>query len=124
MSMRAQELVREFGENIGLPDFALEKSGMARLRLDGKVVVDFEHDAGNDVLHVYAPIASAAHCSPQAWRLLLEANLFLDRSGGAACAFDQLTGDFMACLRLDLERLDCLTLMRRVHHLADAVERL
>lgn len=123
--MNAHDLIRDFGSCSGLPDFALDERGLARLRLDGDMLIDFEFDTSLNVLHIYSTIASAPHSGGEAQlRLLLEANLFLDRSGGATCALDGLTGEYIACLRLDPELYDGKALMTWLERLADAVERL
>jgi hypothetical protein len=123
--MNAQELIRDFGASSNLPDFALDERGLARLKLDSDIIIDFEHDTNQNVLHVYSTIAPAAPGAGEAqMRLLLEANLFLDRSGGAACALDSLTGEYIACLRLDPQLYDGQALMTWLERLADAVERL
>ncbi|MGV3655049.1 MAG: type III secretion system chaperone [Noviherbaspirillum sp.] len=123
--MHAQDLIREFGVSAGLPDFALNESGMGRLMLDGDFVIDFEHDSTLDILHLYSTVARAPHAGGEAQlRLLMEANLFLERSSGATFALDSSTEEFIACRRLDLEGLDSLALLRLVEQLADAVERL
>ncbi|MDB5840560.1 MAG: hypothetical protein JWQ23_2512 [Herminiimonas sp.] len=123
--MKASDLIRDFGTHAGLPSFSLDERGLARLKLDGNLVVDFEHDATLNVLHVYSAIAPAPHNGGEAqMRLLMEANLFLDRSAGSTCALDSLTGEYIACLRLDPEILDGQALVQLLERLADSVERL
>jgi len=122
--MHAHDIVRDFGLIAKLQDFALDERGMARLQLDGTLIVDFEFDAANNVLHLYSSIAPAPHdCEPQL-RLLMEANLFLDRSVGTTFALDGMTGEFMCCVRLEPEKLNADDLVRQVERVADAVERL
>ena len=122
--MHAHDIVRDFAALAKLPDFALDDRGMARLQLDGTLIIDFEFDAGNNALHLYSTIAPAPHdCEPQL-RLLMEANLFLDRSVGTTFALDSLTGEFICCVRLEPEKLGGDDLVRQVERMADAVERL
>ena len=122
--MHAHDIVRDFGATAKLPDFALDARGMARLQLDGTLVIDFEFDATNNVLHLYSSIAPApADCEAQL-RLLMEANLFLDRSVGTTLALDGMTGEFMCCVRLEPDTLGADDLVRHVERMADAVERL
>lgn len=122
--MHAHDIVRDFGVTAKLPDFSLDDRGMARLQLDGTLIIDFEFDATNNVLHLYSSIAPAPHdCEPQ-MRLLMEANLFLDRSVGTTFALDGMTNEFMCCVRLEPEKLSCDDLVRHVERMADAVERL
>ncbi|MGI4849610.1 MAG: type III secretion system chaperone [Janthinobacterium lividum] len=123
--MNAQDLIRDFGSCSGLSSFALDERGLARLKLDGDMIIDFEHDTAQNVLHIYSTIAQAPHTGGEAQlRLLMEANLFLDRSGGCTCALDNLTGEFIACLRLDPELYDGKALVTWLERLADTVERL
>ncbi|MET0961676.1 MAG: type III secretion system chaperone [Noviherbaspirillum sp.] len=97
---------------------------MARLRLDGTLVIDFEFDAGNNALHLYSTVAPARHDCEAQLRLLMEANLFLDRSVGTTFALDSLTGEFICCVRLEPEKLRGEDLVGQVERMADAVERL
>ena len=122
--MHAHDIVRDFGAIAKLQDFALDDRGMARLQLDGTLVIDFEFDGTNNILHLYSNIAPAPHdCEPQL-RLLMEANLFLDRSVGTTFALDGMTGEFMCCVRLDPDKLVADDLVKHVERMADAVERL
>nr|WP_314629588.1 type III secretion system chaperone [uncultured Noviherbaspirillum sp.] len=122
--MHAHDIVRDFGAVAKLQDFALDDRGMARLQLDGTLVIDFEFDATNNILHLYSNIAPAPHdCEPQL-RLLMEANLFLDRSVGTTFALDGMTSEFMCCVRLEPEKLGADDLVKQVERMADAVERL
>jgi hypothetical protein len=122
--MHAHDIVRDFGALARLPDFALDDRGMARLQLDGTLVIDFEYDAVNNVLHLYSCIAPAPQQCEAQLRLLMEANLFLDRSVGTTFALDSLTNEFMACARLEPEKLTGHDLVTQVERMADAVERL
>jgi hypothetical protein len=122
--MHAHDIVREFGTLAKLPEFALDDRGMARMQLDGTIVIDFEYDATHDVLHLYSSVAPApAECALQL-KLLMEANLFLDRSVGTTFALDSITGEFLCCLRLEPAKLTAEDLVRHVERMADAVERL
>jgi hypothetical protein len=97
---------------------------MARMQLDSTIIIDFEYDATNDVLHLYSSIASAPDDCAAQLKLLMEANLFLDRSVGTTFALDSITGEFMCCLRLEPEKMGAADLVRHVERMADAVERL
>lgn len=122
--MHAHDIVRDFGVIAKLQDFALDDRGMARLQLDGTLIVDFEFDGTNNVLHLYSSIAPAAHDCEAQLRLLMEANLFLDRSVGTTFALDGMTGEFMCCVRLEPDKLSADDLVKQVERIADAVERL
>lgn len=122
--MHAHDIVRDFGVIAKLQDFSLDDRGMARLQLDGTLIVDFEFDGTNNVLHLYSSIAPAPHDCEAQLRLLMEANLFLDRSVGTTFALDGMTGEFMCCVRLEPEKLGADDLVKQVERIADAVERL
>nr|WP_217343932.1 type III secretion system chaperone [Noviherbaspirillum sp. L7-7A]MBV0878022.1 type III secretion system chaperone [Noviherbaspirillum sp. L7-7A] len=122
--MHAHDIVREFGALAKLPEFALDDRGMARMQLDSTIIIDFEHDATNDVLHLYSSIAPAPDDCTAQLKLLMEANLFLDRSVGTTFALDSITGEFMCCLRLEPEKMSAADLVKHVERMADAVERL
>lgn len=122
--MHAHDIVREFGALAKLPQFCLDERGMARMQLDSTIILDFEYDATNDVLHLYSSIAPAPENCAEQLKLLMEANLFLDRSVGTTFALDSITGEFMCCLRLEPEKLGAADLVSQVERMADAVERL
>ena len=122
--MHAHDIVREFGVIAKLQDFALDDRGMARLQLDGTLIIDFEFDGTNNVLHLYSSSAPAPHDCEAQLRLLMEANLFLDRSVGTTFALDGMTGEFMCCVRLEPEKLNAEDIVKHVERIADAVERL
>ena len=122
--MHAHDIVRDFGVLAKLPHFALDDRGMARLQLDGTLVIDFEFDTTNNVLHLYSSVAPAPHDCEAQLRLLMEANLFLDRSVGTTFALDSMTGEFICCVRLAPEKLAAADLVGQVERMADAVERL
>lgn len=122
--MHAHDIVRDFGVIAKLQDFALDDRGMARLQLDGTLIIDFEFDGTNNVLHLYSSIAPAPHDCEAQLRLLMEANLFLDRSVGTTFALDGMTGEFMCCVRLEPEKLNAEDIVKHVERIADAVERL
>lgn len=123
--MDISETIRDFGSLANLPGFMLDNRGMARLQLDGSIIIDFEYDTNQNVLHLYSSIASAPSVGGETQlRLLLEANLFLDRSLGTAFALDSNTGEFMACARLESEYLSAQALVRQVERMAAAVEKM
>lgn len=123
--MNVETLLREFAGLANLPDFNIGNHGMARLQLDGRIMIDFEHDAAQKVLHLYSSIAPALAGGNEAQlRLLLEANLFQDRSLGTAFALDSAAGEFMACARLELDTMDGVRLVTQVERMAAAVEKI
>ncbi|MFL6720093.1 MAG: type III secretion system chaperone [Burkholderiaceae bacterium] len=122
--MHAHDIVREFGDLAKLPEFCLDDRGMARMQLDGTIIIDFEYDATNDVLHLYSSIAPAPDDCTAQMKLLMEANLFLDRSVGTTFALDSITGEFLCCLRLEPEKMGAEDVVKHVERMADAVERL
>ena len=122
--MHAHDIVRDFGVIAKLQDFKLDDRGMARLQLDGTLIIDFEFDGTNNVLHLYSSIAPAPHDCEAQLRLLMEANLFLDRSVGTTFALDGMTGEFMCCVRLEPEKLNAEDIVKHVERISDAVERL
>lgn len=123
--MDIASLVQEFAHQANLPKFLLDDRGMARVQLDGHIVIDFEYEPSRDVLHLYSSVQPAPPIGGEAQlRLLLEANLFQDRSLGTAFALDTNTGEFMACVRLELQMLDGSRLLQQVERMATAVEKI
>jgi hypothetical protein len=123
--MKIENLIQDFANLANLPDFKLDERGMARLQLDGRIMIDFEYDSAQGVLHLYSSITPALASGNEAQlRLLLEANLFQDRSLGSAFALDSGADEFMACARLELDALGGARLVTQVERMAAAVEKI
>jgi hypothetical protein len=119
--MTVHAIIGEFASLAKLPEFSLSELGVARIRLDDAVDIDFEYDAVNNVLHLYSEIARASeNCIPE-YELLLGANLFLKESVGTTIGLDLETRQFISCTQLDPDFLDGKELIVQVEKMAVAV---
>lgn len=93
--MTPQELMQAYGQSIGMSSLVLNENGLARLRFDGLCTVDFEEDAEQAGLHIYANMGGIEGnnvASEYLFRRMLQAH-FLGRETGGACYGINETGE-------------------------------
>lgn len=119
--MTVHAIIKEFSKLAKLPGFSLNELGVARLRIDDEVDIDFEFDTTNQVLHLYSEIARASdNCVPE-YELLLGANLYLQESVGTTIGLNRETRYFVSCTRLDPDSLNENSLVVQIEKMAVAV---
>jgi hypothetical protein len=74
---------------LGLPALSFDRNGCARMLFEGDVVVNFERNDLNGLLHLYCDLGALPSGDREALYLtLLEANLFGVQTRGATLALD------------------------------------
>lgn len=87
--MTAQQLVEQFAARMGVAGLALDAHGCAALESQQGVTVNLEHDAAQDLLHLYSHLgADPARDRETLYAAMLDANLFGQGTGGATLARD------------------------------------
>lgn len=102
--MDISSLIALFGEQAGTP-LTLTEGGTLALAFDRDLTLNLEHDASQDVLHLYAIVGQEPtdHARRAAfYRQLLTANVFGHDTGGAALGVDDLSGEVLLTWRLPL----------------------
>ena len=89
---------------MGLPAFAVDAAGCARLEFDGRTRVNFEVDTETDRLQLYSVLGPLPGEGREAlYRTLLEGNLFGGGTRGASLAVDSLAHEVVLCQCLSAE---------------------
>ncbi len=96
--MLATELLSHFATGLGLPELHFDAQGCARLLLDGRTEIHFEHDAATDAIHLYSRLGGLPAAGQERLYLqLLQANLFGAQTAGATLAVDSAKQAVVLC---------------------------
>jgi hypothetical protein len=102
--MDISSLIALFGEQAGTP-LTLNQGGTLALAFDDELTINLEHDASQDLLHLYAILGQepSDHAArPAFYRKLLVANVFGHDTGGASLGIDDISGEVLLTWRLPL----------------------
>lgn len=121
--MNIHSLIQQLSATVGIPGFALNAEGMARLGIDGRWTIDLEWNEAQQVLHVYAIAGQlpATQREPLLIRLLA-ANLPGLAPAGASFALDSETGEVLLCARVDPEAVSFEHFQAVLQNMLDALE--
>ena len=104
--MNINELIKELGVALGLPDLQLNPEGCARLVFDGTTAINLEVDAERGCLQLYSLLGSVPREGRDALLYsMLKANLFGNKTAGAALSIDSLREEAILCRSFELEYL-------------------
>ncbi|WP_187394990.1 type III secretion system chaperone [Pigmentiphaga aceris] len=119
--MDISSLIALFGEQAGTP-LALNQGGTLALAFDNDLTVNLEHDASQDVLHLYVIVGQEPadyDARPAFYRELLVANVFGHDTGGASLGIDDVSGEVLLTLRLPLVSAEVGTLRDAVQSVVE-----
>jgi len=119
--MDISSLIALFGEQAGTP-LALNQGGTLALAFDHDLTINLEHDASQDLLHLYVIVGQepADHTArPAFYRQLLVANVFGHDTGGASLGVDDISGEVLLTWRLPLLGAEVSVLRDAVQSLVD-----
>ena len=107
--MHVEDLLREFGRQIGLPDLALDPSNVCHVIFDDVHDVTIETDAERKQLYVHASIGKmpVVNKGPY-YEKLLHLALFGTGLGGASAGLDPHQGDVILWRHFTCEGLDVI----------------
>jgi hypothetical protein len=121
--MDADQLLNGLGLAMGLPQLRFDERGCARLMFDGKLAINFEHDADSASIQVYSVIAPMPSEGRDAiFAMLLQGNLFGSETAGAALALDLAHREIVLCRKLALENASAASFAQAVESFVDATE--
>lgn len=121
--MKAEQLLKELGLTMGLPDLRFDDRGCARLVFDSKVAVNFENDAEAGEVQLYSTLAPLpAGDREPLYRLLCEGNLFGAQTAGATLAVDPLAGEVVLCRAIAVEGADAAGVARLLERFVATAE--
>src|SRR6201991_1200178 len=91
-----EELIRQFGARVGLPEMKLDEAGLCRVVLDETVNLDFELSSDSQTLYVYSALPSTdLDVESDLMKALLSADYALHRSCNCRFAFDENANEFL-----------------------------
>lgn len=100
-------LLKDLGNNIGLPDLKPSGKGLCSLRFDDKVTIDLECHEQSGVLTFSCIVGTVAeHEAAAFYPQFLEANLLWGGTGGATLGVDRTTMNVFLCYQEHLEEMD------------------
>ncbi|MFY3305593.1 type III secretion system chaperone [Achromobacter xylosoxidans] len=117
--MDAHTLVSLLGDRAGIP-LSLSEAGTLALLFENDVILNLEHAASEDALHLYVIVGGDPYDDEERLALygdMLEANLFCHDTGGGSLGLDDATGEILLTRRVELA-------MAHVGHLSEAIETL
>lgn len=105
--MNIEDILKELGNQMGLPNLKLDDNKVCRLIFDKKYTVDIEASEDEKIVHVYSAmcIIPPEDREPM-YEALLEANLFGRGTGGAAFGVDKEMGEILLSQTLVLDKTD------------------
>ncbi len=114
------DLLKDLGNNIGLPDLKPSSAGLCSLRFDDKVTIDLECSEETGALTFSSILGTlAAHEADAFYPQLLEANLLWGGTGGATLGVDRATLSVFLCYQEHLEGMDFLRFQQLLKGFSD-----
>ena len=116
------DLLREFGQSVGLPDLAFDENDYCCLLLDD-LVLNLELDEETEMLFVYAHVGKIPP-EPTAdfYAMLLEANYFYRQTAGGVLGIDKATGVIALACRQPYAGLTLIQFEKVIEDFANAAD--
>lgn len=108
------DIIREFGEKIGIDALTFDDEGSVTLLFDGEHEITFTPDADDHSVLFHAEMGSASHMDSNSYMKLLTASLLGAETGGAAFAIHEALGNIILWKRHDDVFNDCADFERAV----------
>ncbi|HLB33063.1 MAG: hypothetical protein A3F67_05985 [Verrucomicrobia bacterium RIFCSPHIGHO2_12_FULL_41_10] len=101
------DLIKELGTSVGLPDLKPGDEGLCSLRFDDKVTLDLECHEDTGALIISSVVGTLNTIVAEAfYPLLLEANLLWGGTGGATLGVDPATLSVFMCYQEKIEAME------------------
>lgn len=115
------DLIRDFGQIIGLQDLTPDNDNECVLEIDNKIVT--LSGQGEDSLLLYATVGTLPEKNREgAYARLLSGNYFFAETGGATLAANPATGDIQLLYGVTLPGTDAGTLSRIMENYLERLE--
>jgi hypothetical protein len=96
--MEVATLMSELGTRLASPGLQLNGLGLARIKVDEKIHVDFEHDPTKNQLYVYSVVGKLPFDEKvDTYQRLLTGNLFCVDTAGSTLAVDSQANEVVLC---------------------------
>lgn len=105
--MHIENVLKELGNKMGLPNLKLDENKVCRLIFDKKFTIDIEASEDLKIVHLYSAICIIPPENQlKLYESLLEANLFGRGTGGSAFGVDLEMGEILLSRSLEMEKTD------------------
>lgn len=105
-----EELIRQFGARVGLPEMKLDEVGLCRVVLDETVNLDFELSSDGQMLYIYSALPPIdQEIATELMKALISANYALHRSCNCRFAFDENANEFLLLETISGNQMDLET---------------
>lgn len=121
--MNTDDVIQAIATAMGVPELRLDEHGCARLRVDGRIDVNFEASGSSHLLHIYCTLGPVPTSDRErTFEQLLSANLFGADTGGAALAIDVEFNEIVLCSDIGNHGWTAELIMSRLQRFIDAAE--
>ncbi|MBM3856496.1 MAG: type III secretion system chaperone [Verrucomicrobia bacterium] len=115
-----QQLIKKFGEQIGVPNLETHPQGLCSLRFDDRVTIDLEYHEENDALLLSSLVGVLkAQESKQFYDELLEANLLWGGTSGATIGVDPASLAVFLCYQEHLKGISLEKFQQSIKKFSD-----
>jgi len=121
--MTVDEVVRQLGVALKLPDLHLSEEGVCRLRIDNSITVNIEKGEDDATINLYSVIGKIPNGSKERlYALLLESNLLGREIDSGAFAIDTVLEEILFVLRIEIQNLGFEGLFQRLEAFVNTSE--
>ncbi len=118
-----EQLIKEFGQTLGLPELALDEESRCHLVVDDEILISFEFQAEEGQLLLSAPVGDPSELgSEDLLKHLLVSNLTAAAMGEPILGLEPTTQTLLLVHRLPTEHLDNARLQTDVERFIAFVE--
>ena len=115
-----QQLIKKFGENIGIPNLEPHPQGLCSLRFDDRVTIDIEYSEEQDALLLSSLVGVLkSQETKQFYDELLEANLLWGGTSGATIGVDPASLAVFLCYQEHLKGISLEEFQQSVKRFSD-----
>lgn len=117
-----QQLIKKFGEQIGVPNLETHPQGICSLRFDDRVTIDLEYSEEQDALLLSSLVGVLKQQeSKEFYGELLEANLLWGGTSGATIGIDPVSLAVFLCYQEQLKGISLEKFQQSIKKFSDAV---
>lgn len=102
-----KRLVKDLGQNVGLPELSPDEDDYCCLGFDDKIIVHLQYSRENDMLMMFCQIGTVEkHFYDVIFPRILKANMFWQGTGGATLGADAETGEVLMAYQMSVQFME------------------
>jgi len=118
-----RNLLRNFGASIGLPDLAPDDDGYCCLRIGDKVTVSLQYEPEGKDIALFSRLCQIPPISrPEAYEMMLSANLFWGQTRGGTLAIEPTDGVVFLLMKEKAQALENASFNSLLENFVEAAE--